>query len=64
MYETFAKLLEERNLTAYQVSKATGLSPVLFSEWKKGKSNPKVDKLMKLAEFFEVPLEVFLKKEV
>lgn len=63
MYETFNKLLEERNLTAYQVSKATGLSQTLFSDWKSGKYTPKVDKLMKLAEFFEVPLEVFLKKE-
>lgn len=63
MYETFNKLLKERNLTAYQVSKATGLSQTLFSDWKSGKYTPKVDKLMKLAEFFEVPLEVFLKKE-
>lgn len=63
MYETFNKLLKERNLTAYQVSKATGLSQTLFSDWKSGKYTPKVDKLMKLAEFFGVPLEVFLKKE-
>lgn len=63
MYETFNKLLEERNLTAYQVAKATGLSQTLFSDWKSGKYTPKVDKLIKLAEFFEVPLEVFLKKE-
>ena len=63
MYEKFAKLIEERNITAYQVAKETGLTPTLFSEWKSGKANPKVDKLLKLAEYFDVPLEYFVKEE-
>lgn len=62
MYETFEKLLNEKNVTAYRVAQETGISQVVFSEWKKGKSNPKVDKLQKLAEYFDVPLETFLKK--
>lgn len=63
MYETFKRLLEERNLTAYRVAKDTGLSQTMFSEWKKGKSKPKVDKLSILAKYFDVPLEAFLMKE-
>lgn len=63
MYEKFAKLIEERNITAYQVAKETGLTSTLFSEWKSGKANPKVDKLLKLAEYFDVPLEYFVKEE-
>lgn len=60
MYKTFKRLLDERNITAYQVSKDTGISQVVFSEWKKGKSKPKVDKLSILAKYFGVPLEDFI----
>lgn len=63
MYETFKALIEERELTTYKVAKDTGLSQTLFSDWKSGKSSPKVDKLMILAKYFDVPLEKFLKKE-
>lgn len=64
MYEKFAKLIEERGVTAYQVAKDTGLTPTLFSEWKSGKANPKADKLMKLADYFGVSIEYFLKEGI
>ncbi|MDV9963371.1 helix-turn-helix transcriptional regulator [Clostridioides difficile] len=57
MYDVFANLLEERNLKAADVCRGTGLPSSLFSEWKKGKSTPKVDKLQKIADFFGVSLE-------
>ena len=60
MYEVFERLLAEKNVTAYRVAKDTGLTPTLFSEWKSGKSKPKVDKLVILAKYFGVPLELFL----
>lgn len=62
MYEKFARLLEETNKTAYQVAKDTGIATATFTEWKNGKYAPKVDKLMILAEYFNVPLEYFLKE--
>lgn len=57
MYEVFDKLLQERNLKAADVCRGTGLPSSLFSEWKKGKSSPKIDKLQKIADFFDVSLE-------
>lgn len=57
MYEIFAQLLRERNLKAADVCRGTGLPSSLFSEWKKGKSTPKIDKLQKIADFFQVSLE-------
>lgn len=60
MYEKFEKLLIERNLTAYRVAKDTGLAPTVFSDWKTGKSKPKVDKLKILADYFGVSIEYFL----
>lgn len=60
MYERFAKLLEERNLTAYKVSMDTGIATATLTEWKNGTYKPKVDKLMILAKYFGVPIEFFL----
>lgn len=60
MYAIFDKYLQEKKLTAYAVSKATGIPGSTFSDWKHGRSSPKVDKLKKIANFLEVPLEEFL----
>ena len=62
MYKKFADLLLKNNKTPYRVAKDTGISPTLFSDWKKGKSKPKVDKLQILADYFGVPLDYFLKE--
>ena len=51
MYSKYEKLLQERGLNSYKVSKATGISQTTLSNWKKGRSKPKVDKLLKIAEF-------------
>lgn len=60
MYEAFKKLIDERGVTTYQVAKETGLLQTMFSDWKSGKSKPKVDKLKILADYFGVPLETFI----
>lgn len=60
MYKAFEKLLKEKNTTSYAVSKATGIAPSTFSDWKSGRSKPKADKLKKIADFFEVPVDVLI----
>ena len=62
MYEKFAELLDKNNKTAYAVSKETGIAQSIFSDWKNGRSKPKVDKLQKLADYFGVSIEYFLKE--
>lgn len=57
MYEIFEKLLKEKGVKAADVTRATGVSSTVFSEWKKGKSTPKADKRKKIAEYFGVTLE-------
>ena len=66
MYEIFAKLLEERGVTAYKVSKATGIAGSTFSDWKSGRSTPKQDKLQKIADYFGVSVDFLItgKEEV
>ena len=61
MYKKFAALLEKSNKTSYQVSKETGIAQSVLSDWKNGRSKPKADKLKILAEYFNVPIEYFLK---
>lgn len=62
MYKKFAELLEKHEITAYQISKKTGVSTSTLSEWKNGNYTPKVDKLQKIANFFGVPLDYFLEE--
>lgn len=58
-YDVFEELLKLNNVTPYAVSKATGISTAFLTLWKQGKTNPKLDKLQKLAEYFNVPVTHF-----
>lgn len=60
MYEIFAQILEEKGLKAADVSRGTGIKSPVFSEWKKGKSNPNAEKLLKISNFLEVSMEYLL----
>ncbi len=62
LYKKFLVLLEKTNKTAYQVSKDTGIAQSILSDWKKGRSQPKVDKLKILANYFGVTIEYFLEE--
>lgn len=57
MYDIFVKLLEKYGVTAYKVSKATGIAGSTFSDWKSGRSTPKQEKLQKIADYFGVTVE-------
>ena len=63
MYEKFAQLLQERGITPYRVYKDTGVPQSTLSDWKKGKSVPKIDKLQLIADYFGVPVSYFLESE-
>lgn len=60
MYENYARLRDERGLTDYRVAQDTGISASTLSEWKAGTYRPKIDKLIKIARLFNVPLESLL----
>lgn len=63
MYEIFEKLMRERGLTAYRISRDTGVSQTTLSDWKHGRSTPKLDKLQKLAAYLGVPLSYLMGEE-
>ena len=52
--DIFKQLLQKNNVTAYQMSKDTGISELLISNWKSGRQLPKYDSLNTLADYFGV----------
>ena len=54
MYEKYVSLRSEKGVTDYRVSEDTGITKSTFSDWKSGRSTPKVDKLKILADYFNV----------
>ena len=56
-YDLFAKIIEAKGITPYRIAKDTGLTTVLFTDWKKGKSKPKYDKLKIIADYLGVSVE-------
>lgn len=63
MYGIFEQLLQKHNITAYRVSKETGITQSTLSDWKKGKITPKIDKLQLIADYFGVSLHYLLTGE-
>jgi len=57
MYEIFELLLAEKKMTPYRIHKLTGISTATLSDWKKGRSTPKIDKLEKIAECLGVTVD-------
>lgn len=59
MYGKFAKLLTIHKITANTVAKAVHVNASTFTDWKQGKSQPKLEKLQKIANYFNVPVSYF-----
>lgn len=62
MYERYVALRDKKGVTDYKVSEETGIVKSTFSDWKSGRSAPKLDKLKKIADYFGVSIEFFLQE--
>lgn len=60
MYEKYVLLRDKARVTDYRVAMDTGITKSTFTDWKTGRSKPKVDKLKILADYFSVSIEYFL----
>lgn len=54
------ELVNKRGITLYALAKELGFAKSLFSDWKSGKSMPKTDKLIKIADYFGVTVEYLI----
>lgn len=64
MYSKYAELRDAGGFRDADVSEATGIPQSTFTDWKNGRSKPKSEKLLKIARFFNVSVEVFIEEAV
>lgn len=60
MYEIFEQLLQRYGVSAYKVSKETGVTQSTLSDWKRGRSTPKTENMKKLADYFGVTVDYLM----
>jgi len=60
MYEIFEQLLQKYGVTAYKVSKETGITQSTLSDWKRGRSTPKTENMKKIADYFGVTVDYLM----
>lgn len=57
MYEIYCQIRDKLGLKDSDVAKGTGITKSTFSDWKSGRSNPKNDKLQKIASFLGISVD-------
>ena len=60
MYEKYVIARDEKGVTDYRVAMDTGITKSTFTDWRSGRSKPKLKKLVLLAKYFDKPIEYFL----
>lgn len=63
MYNRYCKLRDEKGYKDADISRLTGISKPTLSDWKRGVSRPKPDKLIKIAECLGVTTDYLLTGE-
>lgn len=59
-FKKLEKLLNKHNVTMYQLSKELDFGMSMLSDWKSGRSKPKIEKLSKIADYFGVDVQYFI----
>lgn len=54
VWERIESLINREKISAYKLGKDTGISTASLTDWKKGRSSPKFDKLKTIADYFGV----------
>ena len=62
MYAKYVELRNKKGVRDADVAKATGIPQSTFTDWKNEKSAPKLEKLIKIADFLGVTLDEFVKE--
>ena len=60
MGETLKKLRKEKNLSQTEIAKILGIPQKTYSDYETDKSNPKVETLIKLADFYKTSTDYLL----
>lgn len=57
MYERYEKLRNSKGLKNSDISRKTGISNMTLSDWKRGVSTPKLDKIIKIANALDTNID-------
>lgn len=60
MYEKYCQARDSLGYKDSDIAKATGITKSTFTDWKKGRSKPKIDKIQKIADFLGVSSDYLL----
>ena len=60
--DLLVKLIQDKGITAYKLSKDTGISEALISNWKTGRQLPKYDSIVLLCDYFGVSADYLLER--
>lgn len=55
------RLMDNKGVSAYKLSKETGISESVISRWRSGEQSPSVSSLVKVAHFFDCGLSELMK---
>lgn len=62
-YKKLEDLLIAKQMSPAMLSQSVGVGADVLSRWKSGESEPKLDKLSKIASFFGVNAEYFMRDD-
>lgn len=60
MYTKYAVIRDLKGMNDNKVAEAAGIPRSTFSDWKKGRSKPKLEKLSKIAKVLECSIEALI----
>lgn len=61
--QTLDKLMTERKISAYKISKETGISDRLIGYWRNGEKMPSAENLLSIANYFSISVDYLLTGE-
>lgn len=62
--ERIFKIMDEKGISQLELSQKTGIGQSTISDWKRKRTNPGTEKLMKIAAVLEVSVEEILQDTI
>lgn len=59
-YERYESARKAKGMTDYQVASHTGIAPSILSDWKNNRSEPKAEKMVKIAQCLDITAEYLI----
>lgn len=56
-HKRFLQLMNDHDVTAYRISKDTGIGERLVGYWKDGEKTPNLENLIRISDYFSVSID-------